>query len=272
MIRRMTATLLIALGALGVTLCTLGVFSIWRAADSVTAAAEDALILVTDTLDDVDYSLSVSSQTLEGVAVAMDGLYTITVDMGAALSTTKMTIDEMAVLTGGDLPRSIESSLVALEALEETAAVIDQFLYSLQLLGIGSYNPDMPMDQAVAEAALGLQPVPENLRTMAQGLELTGENLSSVRVGLGLMGDHMLGLQENVLDADTAVSSHRHTMQEVRSRVVLVRQNVRGPIRAVAWGATILLVWIGLSQLALVRWGVRIWPTRSCASESPDIE
>ncbi len=272
MIRRMTATLLIGLGTLGVTLCGLGVFSIWRTADSVTKAAEDALILVTDTLDDVDDSLSVTSNTLDGVAVAMDGLYTITLDMGAALSTTKMTIDEMAVMTGGDLPRSIESSLLALEALEETAAAIDQFLVGLQRLGIGSYNPDMPMDQAVAQASLGLEPMPENLRTMAAGLELTGENLSSLRVGIGLMGDHMLGLQENVLDADAAVSSHRQTMQEVRSHVVLVRQNVHGPIRAVAWGGTVLLVWIGLSQLALVRWGVRIWPSSFCASERPDIE
>lgn len=272
MIRRMTATLLIGLGTLGVTLCGLGVFSIWRTADGVITAAEDALLLMTDTLDDVDDSLSVTSHTLEGIAVAMDGLYIITLDMGAALSTTKMTIDEMAVMTGSDLPRSIESSLVALEALEETAAVIDQFLYGLHRLGIGSYNPEISMDQAVAQAALGLEPVPNNLRTMSDGLELTGENLSSVRVGIGLMGDHMLGLQENVIDADAAVSSHRNTMQQVRSRVVRVRHNVHGPIRAVAWGVTILLVWIGLSQLALVRWGVRIWPRSLCASESPDIE
>jgi|GEM_PF-5364285 len=263
MIRRIVATLLISFGMLGVALCTLGVVSIWRAADQVAAAADDTLLLVSDTLDDLDYSLGVTSRTLDEVAIAMDGLYTTTLDIGEALSGTRVTVDEMASLAGGDLPRSIESSLVALEALEETARVIDQFLSGLQRLGIGSYNPDVPMDEAVAQASTGLQPVPDNLRTMARGLEQTGESLEGVRGGMGLMGDHMLGLQRNVADADMAVDSHRLTMLEVRERVQGVRQNIAGPIRAAAWGTSILLVWIGLSQLAIVRWGIGLWPSKS---------
>lgn len=259
MIRRIVATLLISFGTLGVALCTLGVVAIWRAADQVTVAADDTLLLVSDTLDDLDYSLGVTSRTLEEVVIAMDGIYTTTLDIGEALSGTKVTVDEMASLAGRDLPRSIESSLVALEALEETARVIDQFLFGLQRLGIGSYNPDVPMDEAVAQAGSGLEPVPDNLRTMARGLEQTGESLEGVRGGIELMGGHMLGLRTNVVDADMAIGSHRRTMLELRDRVQGVRQSIAGPIRAVAWGVTILLVWIGLSQLAIVRWGMDLW-------------
>lgn len=258
MIRRITAMLLIGLGTLGVVVCALGVLYVWRAAARVTDAADDALLLAWDTLDDLDYSLDVTSKTLEGVAIAVDGLYTTTLDIGETLSGTKITVDEMAVLVGGDLPQSIESSLVAIEALEETAAVIDRLLYGLHQLGVGSYDPEIPLDQAVAQAGTGLEPVPDNLRSMAYGLEQTGESLERVQGGLGLMGDHMLVLQENVLDADVAVASHRSTMHELQDRVGRVRENVEGPIRTAAWGATILLAWIALSQLAIVRWGVRI--------------
>lgn len=258
MIRRITAALLIGLGTLGVVVCALGVLSVWRTAERITVAARDTLLLVSDTLDDVDYSLGVTSETLAGVAVAVDGLYTTTLDIGEALSSTKMTVNEMAVLTGNDLPGSIEASLVALEVVEETAAVIDRLLYGLHRLGVGNYDPEIPLDQAVAQAGAGLEPVPGNLRTMAYGLEQTSDSLHRVEGGLGLMGEHMLGLQENVSDADVAVASHRHTMQELQERVEHVRQNVEGPVRTAAWGVTILLGWIGISQLAIIRWGVRI--------------
>lgn len=258
MIRRITAMFLIGLGTMGVVVCALGVLSIWRTAERITAVAEDTLLLVSDTLDDVDYSLGVTSETLTGVTVAVDGLYTTTLVIGEALSSTKMTLDEMVVLAGDDLPTSIEASLVALEVVEETAAVIDRLLYGLHRLGVGNYDPEIPLDQAVAQAGAGLEPVPGNLRTMAYGLEQTSESLYGVQGGLGLMGDYMLGLQDNVADADVAVVSHRQTMHELKERVELVRQNVEDPVRTAAWGVTVLLGWIGISQLAIVRWGVRI--------------
>jgi hypothetical protein len=27
----------------------------------------------------------------------------------------------------------------------------------------------------------------------------------------------------------------------------------------IAWGVTLLLIWIGLSQLALIQWGISLW-------------
>jgi len=41
--------------------------------------------------------------------------------------------------------------------------------------------------------------------------------------------------------------------------VAKLRQNVAHPMRVVAWGVTLLLIWIGLSQLALIQWGISLW-------------
>lgn len=259
MTQRIVGTFLILLGALGIALSALGVVTIWRAADDVTVAAEDGLTLVSDTLTDLDRTLDVASTTLDGAALAIDGLYTTTLDMSQTLSSTRVTVDEMAGLTEDDLPQSIAASLVALEALEETAGVIDQLLRGLQRFGVGNYDPEMPLDRAVAEATAGLRPVPRSLRTMGAGLHETSASLGEVQGGIELMGDYVMGIGQNVAQADVALSSHRTTLGELQTRVRTIRRNVDRPIRMVAWGATLLLIWIGLSQLAIVRWGVSVW-------------
>jgi hypothetical protein len=171
-------------------------------------------------------------------------------------------MDEMAGLVEDDLPQSIEASLIALEALEETAAVIDQLLRALQQFGLGDYDPEIPLDQAVAQAGAGLEPVPGSLRAMGAGLTQTSKSLEQVESGIGLMGDHMLGIRQNVVDADEAIGSHLSTLRQLQTRVAVVRRTVDRPIQLVAWGATLLLVWIGLSQLAILRWGISLWQRR----------
>lgn len=262
MTRRIVGALLILLGAAGVALSALGVVYVWRAADDVSVAADDTLVLLGDTLEDFDRSLDVASTTLDGATVALDGLYTTTLDVGETLTSTRRTVDEMAGLAEDDLPESVEASLVALEALEETSAIIDQLLRGLQLLGIGSYDPEIPLDEAVAEAVAGLRPVPESLRAMGGGLYETSASLGQVQSGILLMADHMVEIRQNLAEADSALSSHRRTLRRLDARVEAVRRNVHRPIRAVAWGATLLLSWIGLSQLAIIRWGIGLWRSR----------
>jgi hypothetical protein len=269
MAQRTAGTLLILLGALGIALSALGVVTIWRAADDVTVAAEDGLSVLSDTLSDIDRSVDVASSTLEGAALAIDGLYTTTLDVSETLSSTRVTIDEMAGLAEDDLPQSIESSLAAFDALEETAGIIDQLLRGLQLFGVGNYDPEVPLDQAVAGAATGLEPVPESLRTMGSGLHDTSASLEQVQDGIILMGDYMNGIRQNAVDADRALANHRRTLQDLQARVRAIRQNVGRPIRVVAWGATFLLIWIGLSQLAIVRWGVSLWQRSAPGPEAP---
>lgn len=263
MAQRTAGTLLILLGALGIVLSVLGVVAIWRAADDVTVAAEDGLSVLSDTLTDIDRSVDLASTTLEGATVAIDGLYTTTLDVSDTLSSTRVAIDEMAGLAEDDLPQSIESSLLALEALEETAGIIDQLLRGLQLFGVGNYDPEIPLDQAVAEAGAGLEPVPESLRTMGTGLHDTSASLEQVQDGIVLMGGYLKGIRQNAVEADAALSSHRGTLRELQTRVRAVRREVDRTIRMVAWGATLLLIWIGLSQLAIVRWGVSLWQRRA---------
>jgi ABC-type transporter Mla subunit MlaD len=203
--------------------------------------------------------LDVTSTTLDSAALALDGLHATAVDVSQTLSTTQMTIDEMAQLTQDDLPQSIESSLTALDTLEETAELIDQLLRSLNQFGVGNYDPQVPLDRAVAMASQELNTIPDGLRAMAVGLTRTNANLKGVQDGVLSMADHIVNINGNVSDADEIVATHRETMRRFREQLETLRRNLDRSVRVVAWGLTLLLIWVGLSQLAIVQWGLGLW-------------
>ena len=59
--------------------------------------------------------------------------------------------------------------------------------------------------------------------------------------------------------ANAAIGSHADVVYRLQDQVHALRGNVGQAVRAVAWGITLLLIWIGLSQLALIQWGISLW-------------
>jgi len=259
MIKRILGILLALAGALGILLCVLGVLYVWRAADHVAAAADDAMDLLADTLDNVERSLDVASTTLDDAVAAVEALHATTLGVGETLSNTRPTLDGMADLAEDDLAGSIASTREALEVMAETAGVIDRTMRGLSQLGVGDYDPDVPLDQAIAAASEDLEPVPDGLRQMGDGLRQTGTSLQSVQGGITQMGDHILEIGKDVGSANLVLGRQTDVVQRLQERVHTLRQNVDQPIRVVAWGVTLLLIWIGLSQLALIQWGISLW-------------
>ena len=262
MIRRILGTLLILIGLLGIALGALGVVRVWRLAHDVTVAATEGLFLVSDTLGDMERSLEVASTTLDGTTIAIDSLYIASFAVGETLSNTQVTLNEMASLAEEQLPTSMEYSLAALDTVQETARVIDQLLRGLALVGLGTYDPAIPLDEAVENAVIGLGPVPGSLRVMGEGLHQTSREMEGVQQGFALMIDSVMEIRENLIDADAAISAHRSTIQDLQERVDAIQPNLAQTVRAVAWAVTLVLVWIGLSQLAILRWGISLWENR----------
>jgi hypothetical protein len=263
MVRRILGALLILIGLLGIALGAVGVVYVWRLAEDVTVVALEGLFLVSDTLEDMDRSLEVASTTLDGTTIAIDSLYITSFAIGDTLSNTQVTLNEMAALAEDQLPTSMEYSLAALDTVKETARVIDQLLRGLAQVGLGTYDPEIPLDEAVENAVTGLGPVPDSLRVMGDGLHQTGRDMEGVQQGFTLMIDSVMEIRENLIDADAAIAAHQGTVQDLQERVDAVTPNVAQPIQAVAWGVTLLLFWIGLSQLAILRWGISLWEKRA---------
>ncbi len=258
MIRRILGLILLVLGLAGLALCAAGIYFSWQAAASVAAAADNSIGLLLDTVDNVQLTLDVASTTLDDAGVAVGTLHTTTLGIGDTLSSTRSALGSMATLAGDTLPTSIETTITAVDAIEETAGTIDRMLVSLSVLGVAQYAPEVPLDQAVAGVGASLEGMPEDFRALSSGLEQTQASLSGVQESISVIAEQLIGVQQNLSGAHVALSGYGAVFSTLHDQLVSARANVAQSIRTVAWAFTVLLLWIGISQLALIQWGASL--------------
>lgn len=258
MFRRSIGSVLVVLGVLGLVLCAVGVYYGWRTAQVLTKTADEALQLLLDTLESVDTSLEVATTTLDNTSVTVRALYTTTLTVGETLSSTRPALQGMAALAETQLSESVEATLTALDTLEQTAGVVDRILSALNALGLVQYAPEVPLDQAVAEVAASLGSTPDDLRALGASLQETEESLVGVQYSVMQMSEQLLAIGTNVNRASVAIASYEDVLGRLREQVVNLKSNMHRLIRTIAWGVTILLVWVGISQFALIQWGVSL--------------
>lgn len=262
MIKRALGAILALTGALGVLICALGIFSLWRLADDATKAADSALGFALQMLNNIENSLNVASATMENTAIASEGLYTSTLSLQETLQSAQSVLGTTASLVEDSLPQSIEAALVALESMQETAYGMDQTLRGISRLGLANYAPAVPLDQAIADVRESLEPVPADLRRMGVSLRQVNADLNRVQESVEQMGGHVSGLSGHVGGAAATLGDHIRSLNQLQQQMETLRQNAGRPIRLLAWGGTLLLAWIGLSQLAVIQWGISLWQKR----------
>lgn len=269
MIKRTLGAVLTAAGVLGVVLSVGGIVFVWLAADSVKTTADAGLDLFLEALQTVERSLDAASTTMDRSVVAAEGLYTTTVTLQGTLDSTRTTLDSTASLAGENLPQSIESTLVALEVTEEAAGRVDRTLRALSRFGLTEYDPDVPLDQAISGVREELKPVPEELRGVGDGLHRVDSDLGKVQSSVAVMADHILGIRDQVDNISAIVGDQAGVVRGLDEWAGALRENLRRPLRLLTWGATLLLGWMGLSQLALVHWGISFWRGDGLPGERP---
>jgi len=262
MIRRILGLILLVLGLAGLALCGAGIYFTWQAAAGVVVAADESIGLLLDTVDNVQLTLDVASTTLDDAGMAVGALYTTTTGIGDTLGSTRGALGSMAGLAGNTLPQSIETTMTAVDTIEQTAGAIDQVLTSLSMLGLAQYAPEVPLGQAVADVGDSLEGVPEQLRALSAGLEQTEASLGGVQESVDVIAGQLVGIQQNLGGAHVALSGYGAVFRTLHDQLVTLRANVAQPIRTVAWAFTVLLLWIGISQLAILQWGAGLLGSR----------
>ena len=142
--------------------------------------------------------------------------------------------------------------------------MIDQLLRGPHHFEASEYESRMTLDQEAAEAGARLEPIRQSLRVMGAGLQQTSLSLGDAQSGQTLMGDRVIHIRQNVIDAEVAIISHQTTLEQLKKRVRVLRRDVSCPTPAIAWVVSLILIWIGLSQLAILRWGIGLWQRRRC--------
>ncbi len=205
----------------------------------------------------------------DGLSTAADSIRTSTEALdaiGENLENTGPLLDSIGEVVGTEAPEMIEATHRALVNAQEGAQAIDQVLRGLATLGplTGvTYDPQMPLQESLAEVASGLEPLPaamrgvqEDLQTASSDLDVVGGSAASVAGSLTLLADDLNGVEQALSQQSEALESLAAGLENTADRVSL------GVIVATI-AVELLLAWIGITQYAVFILGSHLAQDRS---------
>lgn len=262
--RRLIGAFMLLIGVFGVVLSIIGMIVGQRLVDEVAAGLEANLTLTLESMDTVYESLVL---TQEMVAEINEGLATVetTADnVALALENTGPLMEEISEVTSEEVPESLETVQASIPALMEVATTIDETLFVLsdfridqQILGIPlrwdlgvNYDPEVPFATSVEQLGDSLDGLPGQLRSLRVYISVTQENVGTISTDVMEIADNLNAVNENVAELDPLLDEFLATVTEFSDSLRQTRQMLVEQVRMVKIVLTIVLAWMGLTQIA----------------------
>lgn len=251
---RVIGMTLLATGVLGLLISLTGLVFIGTAAGTARRALARELATLDQALTATDDGLDVAAAALSDTNRTLNSLSATLIDATTAISETQPSLAALQRVTGEQLPQTIGETRQALDSAGETARVIDGVLRALSFLGV-SYNPEVPLDEALGRVSESLADVPGDLAEISSGVQQASGNLDSLVSDLSEVADGLDAIAVSVDEASGVVDQYKDVVDSLRSEVAAVQEAAPGWITMVQWGLFLLLAWLGLAQIGLLTQG-----------------
>ncbi|HEX6385867.1 MAG TPA: hypothetical protein VF177_14450, partial [Anaerolineae bacterium] len=264
MFRRLLGLLLLLIGITGVILSVAGIIVGRQLVDTIGAGIRNNLQLTLQSLDTVEETLLLAKQTIGDVSVGLDTVEATTTDLGQTINQSRPLIDQVNQVTSHQVPDSIETVQTTIPGLAEVAGIIDDTLVALNdfridenILGLNiqydlgvNYNPTVPFDEAVLDLGDSLDGLPETLRSLEIYLNVTRDNLQTISQGLFAVARDLDVVNERIAAVDPLLNEYIRIVNETRDNTSQVRAQVEEQLEMIKLVITVLMVWLGLTQIA----------------------
>lgn len=260
-LQRVVGLLLIGAGIVGLVISLAGLFvglpALGAAEETLNTRIADldqALIAAADGLAVADTSLTSASETIIAIETTVRS-------SGQAISDTLPTIDRIGTLVGVEIPRAIRSTQQTLESARETARVADAVLGTISrigLLGANTYNPDVPLNQAIQQVSDSLDPLPASLNNVRDRLAVTSANLRRIGANTEAVAENIAEINGSFRDARRVIDRYQTLVADLQADLTALRAALPvwfGVARALL---VFLSVWFALAQIALFTQGMSL--------------
>jgi methyl-accepting chemotaxis protein len=200
---------------------TIGTAVVWSVVNSMdrsltvtanaVAAADDTVLLAAETITIVSESFDTLVPTANLAAGSFE-------NAGAVIADTSQVVTV-------DVPAALDSVLDAMPAIESVAGIIDTTLGALAFFG-ADYEPDVPFDQAVAEVAAAIEPLPELLRAQADQLDELATDFEGFGAASAAMAQDLTAVQIQLDEASLLLTEYAATAADASLVVADIQDNL----------------------------------------------
>lgn len=212
--KNLSTPALVRLGAVVVTVAALaGGLGGWVTLDVVeaTAAVAPDLRQIGDPSSDLITSVDA---TLEEVQGSLTTLADVVGRVGTSSGDAAAVMAEVAALSTDRIPATLAALQEALPALVDTAAVIDETMRTLSVLGV-DYRPQVPLDDALRDVETQLEGLPESIRGQGEKLEALADEIRTTGADAELLTGRIDAIAQNLDDARATLDDYQTALGDL---------------------------------------------------------
>lgn len=249
---------LIIAGVTGLVLAIAGLLVLIRVEDNILSTAREQVGLLEQALSATSEGLDIAQVSLEQAVTTIETLESTVAGIGDAVGSSVPAVEGIASLVGVQLPATIETTQQTLESVAESAKTVDDLLVVISaapLLGATEYSPDVPLSQGFQDVAESLEGIPDSLRLTGEQLLATTQSLQGVQDSLGIMTDDIGDIATSVGQAQSVLEQYEDVTAQLQTSTSWISDSLPSWVYWLRLGLSLLLVWLGIAQFALITQG-----------------
>jgi ABC-type transporter Mla subunit MlaD len=264
LVRRTLGMVMLLIGILGIALSIIGTISSRTLIDDLFDSFEKTLDSTSQSLDTAEETLLLAKTTVDQVNDALDTVGSAAINLSETMSQTRPLLAEISQIISGDLPDTVEAFQSAIPGMAQSAAVIDDTLIALsnlrierEILGFPlrfdlgiDYAPEVPFEESINQIGDSLEGLPARLRGLESHVETADGNLETISQDIIAMSADLEAINSSIAAVAPLLDDYVQIVTEAHDLIGRMERRVLGRMDTVKLVATLLMVWIGLTQIA----------------------
>lgn len=251
-------------GAVGIIMSLLGIILVPFISDRANTFAKNVLTTTTGGVRSIAETIREVDDTLGDAVVVLDGASVTLITVGGSVEDSKPLIRSTGELLGDRIPRIINDTRQALISAEEGAKAIDQVLRSLATLGpiTGiTYSPEKPLDKAISDVVISLEPLPSELVIVRDDLASATIDLDEVTGALEKASGGLGTFTEGLVEMEVKLTSLAGDLDLVADQLIQTEAQIPSLILGALVTIELILLWFALCQCAIFIVGSSLMPS-----------
>jgi hypothetical protein len=253
-LRRLLSIIIICLTALGIIISLFMLVEVWHYRLPVTHKLQSSLDQFSSVLQISEDGLVVIDQVVKNVYTSTVYLNDATNAFSQTVQSTSLFMDSAGVFVGDNLLSTITNTQTAIGSAQASAKVIDNILSTLSkvpLIGI-SYNPAVPLNQALGDVSASLDPLQSTLKDFQNNLDTSRTNMQEFSSQISGLNQNIQTIQENLGQAELTIYKYQAQITIAQNMLRNARTNLPGWTNNIAWVVTLLIILLVIIEISIM--------------------
>ncbi len=271
-LRKVLTILMVWLSALGILLSIFLLIQVWRNRQPIADKLQATLEQSSTILQTTDEGLAVIDQVISNVYTSTIYLDEATQAFSQTVQSTNIFLDSADTFIGENLITTITNTQAALDSAQASAKVIDNILTAMSripLIGI-NYNPTLPLNIALGEVSTSLDPLQGTLKNFQTNLATTQDNMQEFSTQISVLDKNIIAIDKNLRQVQSTIDSYRSQVSSLKSWVDRAKNNLPAWIITISWILTIIILWLVITQIAIMLQGITFIVPDRMSQEAPN--